>query len=258
MNYLPRNRSRHPFLKPALFLCGIFLLGAAILPLLDGPVLALTSPLWRGENAVLAKFSWAADFFRTRNSLIGENNNLKAKIAALEIEIAARFSGTENREEVMALLGRRAERGGVLATALVAPPETPYDTLIIDAGSNDGVKEGSPVLMPEGPMLGVVSEAYARSAKVRLFSSPGERTAAILERHGVSVTLEGAGGGNFRVVVSRETEVEVGDRILSADVSSQLLGVVGEVDMAPTDSFKEVRALGPVNVFNIHFVLVRP
>ena len=72
------------------------------------------------------------------------------------------------------------------------------------------------------------------------------------------MTLEGAGGGNFKLVLPRETEVEAGDRILSADISSRLLAVVGDVVMKPTDSFKEVLAISPVNIFGIHFVLIKP
>lgn len=258
MSYLPRNRSRNSFTKPILFLAGLFVLGLIIFSLLDGVLLSVVSPLWKGETLAASKLSFAGDFFRTKNSLIRENNQLRANIAALEIEIAARFSGTEDREAVLALLGRRAESGGVLASALVVPPQTPYDNIVIDAGEKDGIISGAQALMPEGPLLGRVTEVYSRSAKVTLLSSPGEKTAAILERHGVPVTLEGAGGGNFRVVVPRETEVVPGDRILSADVSSQLVGIVGEVNMAQTDSFKEVLARSPANVFNLHFILVRP
>ncbi len=258
MNYPQRNRNRSSLMKPALFLGAIFLFGFIIFSLLDGVIISAVSPLWRSEGAASTKLTFFTDFFRFKSSLISENNLLKERVGALELEITSRFSMPEGEETLAELLGRRAEMGGVVATALVVPPQTPYDTIVIDAGSDDGVANGNSVRMPEGPLLGTISETYSGSAKVRLLSTPGEKTAAILERHSVPVTLEGAGGGNFRIIMPRETEVEVGDRILSADITSSLLAVVGEVHMEPTDSFKDVFAKSPVNIFSLHYLLVRP
>jgi len=258
MNYLPRNRNRYSILKPALFLVGVFVLGFIVFSLLDGVIIRAVSPIWRGENAAAERISRIGNFFRFRNSLIKENTALKTKIASLELEIASRFAGPKEDDIIFSMLGREQETGGVVSTVLVSPPKTPYDSFIIDAGSKEGVNAGYKALMPEGPLLGTVSEVFESSAKVRLLSAPGEETAAILERHNVPVMLEGAGGGNFRIVVSRETEVEPGDRILSADIFSHLVAVVGDVSMEPTDSFKDVRAKSPANIFRIHYLVLRP
>ncbi len=258
MNYHPRSRGRSSLTKPIAALLGLFLLGVIIFSFLDGVIIAAVSPLWRGENFAAVKISNIGDFFRSKSSLARENNSLQMKIAALELERAARFSSPYDVEALSLLLGRSTETGGVVAAILVSPPQTPYDTLIIDAGTNDGIAVGMNVFMPEGPLLGVVNEAYHGSAKVKLFTYPGEKTNAVLERHGIPVTLEGAGGGNFRIVLPREAEVERGDRLLSADVFSHLIGVVGEVAMEATDSFKDVYGKSAANIFNLHLVLVRP
>lgn len=258
MNYLPKNRSKSSLTKPILVLVGVFVLGATIFFFLGGVILSLASPLWKGENFATAKLSGVGDFFRTRNSLIKENAALSFRVSALELEIASRFSGPIEGDELFRILGRQMETGGIVATALVTPPQAPYDVIIIDAGSNEGVRVSERVFMAEGPLIGIISEVYPSSAKVDLYTAPGAKTNAILERHGVPVVLEGIGGGNFRVVLSRETEVVVGDRILSADVFSHLLGVVGDIRIEPTDSFKEVKAAGPANIFSVHFVQVRP
>ncbi|OHA91219.1 MAG: hypothetical protein A2758_01970 [Candidatus Zambryskibacteria bacterium RIFCSPHIGHO2_01_FULL_49_18] len=257
MNYLPRNKGRRPLLKLALFLVGVFAAGVLILYLLDGFLIAVVTPLWRTETWVGTQVSAVKDFFRFKNSLISENTRLKEKLAALQIEAAARFAGGE-AGAWSEILGRRAETGGIASTILARPPQVPYDTVVIDAGSNEGVVQDARVFMPEGPALGIVEQVFNSSAKVKLFSTSGEKTAAVLERHGVPVTLEGAGGGNFKIKVPREIEVASGDRILSADALPQLLAVVGEVVMEPTDSFKEILAISPANIFNIHFILVRP
>jgi len=250
MNYLPKSRGRNSFKKPLLILVGVFAAGALIFFLASGVIVSVASPLWKGEHVALAKLSFVGDFFRTKNALINENERLKERLAALELEVADRASSHS--------LNRHTETGGIISTILARPPQTPYDTLVIDAGSNDSLGVGAVVFMAEGPVLGAVREVSASTAKVKLFSAPGEKTAALLERHNIPVTLEGVGGGNFKIVLPREAEVVAGDRVLSADILSHLLAVVGEVKMEPTDSFKEVLARSPINIFNIHFVVIQP
>ncbi|MBX4181280.1 rod shape-determining protein MreC [Candidatus Parcubacteria bacterium] len=252
MNYLPRNKSRNALLKPISLLIGLFILGVVIFSFFDGALIQAVTPVWLSENVASKKFAGFFSYFHSQGALIAENESLKERIASLELSERAR-SG-----EVINVLGRQAEAEGVAATVLSAPPQSPYDTLVIDAGSSDSVGVGESVYLPEGVLLGQVSQVFGSSAKVSLFTTPDMKTTAVLERHAVPVTLDGAGGGNFRIVVPRETEVEVGDRILSADVFSHYMAVVEEVIMQPTDSFKEVLARSPVNVFSIHQVLIRP
>ena len=146
----------------------------------------------------------------------------------------------------------------MLAAVLTRPPQTPYDVILIDVGSNASITSGSEVSLPEGPILGTVSEVFSKKAKVKLFSTSGEETNAILERGSVPVILVGRGGGNFKITLSRDITVEKGDRILSADVFSRLLAVVEDVSVNSTDSFKEILAKSPANLFSLRFVFVTP
>jgi cell shape-determining protein MreC len=257
MNYLQRNRSRHYFKKSLLILLGIFVICALVFSFFGGVIVSFISPLWQAENAATARIFGIEEYFRFQKSLMDENQRLRDKVLSLELSIASRPSRTLEISEMLEIMGRELERGGIASTVLVRPPQTPYDSMVIDAGSKEGVSLGSEVFMPEGALLGTVTEVHFSTSRVRLFTTSGERTAAVLERHGIPVTLEGIGGGNFRIVIPREVEVEVGDRILSADISSRLVGIVGDVKMETTDSFKEVLAKSPMSVFNIHYVLVR-
>lgn len=258
MNYRPRNRSKHPYSKKILFLAGVFVAGAIFFYFLEPFFVPLISPLWKTENAVVRTLSKSADFFRSRQALIDENVVLKEKVLSLELEISSARAAAGQRELLFSLFGRREEGAGIIASVLVRPPQSPYDSLIVDAGSRDGISLEARVNLPEGPELGIVSEVFSRQSRVKLFTSDGEETAAVLERHGVPVTLIGIGGGNFRIVVPRETQVEIGDRILSANISSNLLAVVGNVSLKPTDFFKEVLAKSPANIFTVRFVEILP
>lgn len=161
-------------------------------------------------------------------------------------------------ENLSPVLDRRTENGAIVASVLAYPPQTPYDIIIIDAGSNDSVEAGSKVFLPEGPMLGRVSEVFPNQAKVKLFSASGEETGAVLERNNVPITLIGRGGGNFKFSLPRDMAVEIGDRIVSRDIGAHLLAIVEDINVKPTDSFKKILAKSPTNIFTLRFVFVAP
>ncbi|MDZ4206040.1 MAG: rod shape-determining protein MreC [Patescibacteria group bacterium] len=228
-NYLPKNRLRHPYLRRILALVAIFIFGAVVFVFFNATVISIFSPIWKAKNVIT-----------TGN----------------EIPSISKERTQENI--LLELVGRRQEPDMVVASVLTRPPQTPYDVIIIDAGSNESITIGSEVSLPEGPILGVVSEVFSKSAKVKLFSASGEKTNAVLERNNVPVTLIGTGGGNFKLALPRDVAIEKGDRILSPDITSRLLATVGEVSVRPTDSFKEVLAKSPTNIFSLRFVFITP
>ena len=229
VNYLPKNRLRHPYFRRILALVAIFIFGAIVFSFLDSTIISIVSPIWRVKNAIT----------------IGK-------------EVPSISNGQTQENILLELVGRKQKTNMVVAAVLTHPPQTPYDFIIIDAGSNESITLGSEVSLPGGPILGTVSGVFSKSARVKLFSAVGEETNAILERDNVPVILTGAGGGNFRIALPRDIGVEMGDKILSADISSRLLAIVEEVSVQPTDSLKEVMAKSPTNIFTLRFVFITP
>lgn len=258
MSYLPRNNARQGRSRKIFILLGVFLAGTLVFSLLGGVAVSLISPLWRSENALGASLRWLGENLHSRSSLVSENILLKDRVASLEREAAAAGLRREQEASLAALLGRAPRAGEVFASVLTRPPQSPYDLFVIDAGEKDGIALGSRVALPEGPALGIISDIFSSSAKVRLYTSAGERTEAVLERGNIPVLLEGRGAGNFRLEIPREIVVMPGDRILSADTSFSLIGVVEEVLVEPTDAFKEILAKSPANIFSVRIVSISP
>ena len=258
MNYLPRSRQKALYPRSVAFLVGLFLIGAVIFSFFNNFIIKVISPLWRAENGFSRGLGKSVDFFHTRATLTEENVRLRERITSLEGELSTLALIKDNQASLLNLLGREATQTGITASILTHPPQSPYDLIIVDVGSDDYVVENARVALPEGPEIGTVSQVFPSFSRVKLFSTPGEKTQAILERHEVPVELIGAGGGNFKIVVPRDTQVEVGDRILSASLKATLLAVVGEVNLEPTDSFKEILAQGPANIFSVRFIQILP
>ena len=229
VNYLPKNRSKYVYVKRIFLLAVIFIFVATVFPFLDTTIIAIASPIWRTINKILGS------------------------------EVPPSLMSNQTQENILLeLAGRKQKTNVVVASVLTRPPQTPYDVIIIDAGLNESIVIGSEVSLPEGPILGVVSEVFPKSAKVKLFSASGDEINAVLERNNVPVTLIGTGGGNFRFELPRDMAVETGDRILSSDIAARHLATVGDVSVRPTDSFKEVLAKSPINIFTLRFVFVAP
>ena len=256
MSYLQRNKPRGQRLKKALLLLVIFAVIIYLLSLVRIPLVSLASPIWKSENAVLRGLANSLSFFDSERELRAENEMLRAEILAYRAERANLGNWQEREAELLALLGRKLDRDGILAAVLAHPPQSPYDTIILDAGSEDGVVVGQEVRLPSGSSLGHVIETFSHKSKAKLYSAPRETMTAILERGSVSIELVGAGGGMFEFVVPREVPVEPGDRILSADIQSSLLAVARDISMRPTDSFKEVSAQSPGNIFGLRYVFI--
>ena len=144
----------------------------------------------------------------------------------------------------------------VLAGVLVKPSRTPYDTLIIDAGRDHGVRAGDIVLAYGDVAIGHVREVTQRSSKVQLFSSPGDEIDVVLAKSGVTVTAIGQGGGNFLAEAPRDLDIEVGDVIIFPRIHTQIVGSVGQVTRRPADAFQAVRFATPVNVNHLRYVQV--
>ncbi|MDB5194159.1 MAG: Rod shape-determining protein MreC [Parcubacteria group bacterium] len=258
-NFLPKNSFRR---KPrsrsreVLVVASVFVVGAFFFSYFGGYVSNVVGPLWH-SNAFLSRgLTNLTASLRSKDALITENTNLKDQLASDEELIVSLRTIAASRDDLLSSFGRNAA-SGISANVLVHPPETPYDILVIDAGENLGVKLLSEVSTPEGSSIGSISDIFSKTARVKLYSTAGERTDAVLERGQVPVTLTGRGGGNLEFTLPRTIDVEIGDRIVTSTIDTALLGVVGSVDVTPTDSFKTVLVKSPINPSTLRHVLIK-
>lgn len=258
VNYLPKNRLANPYLKRAILLVIIFIFGIVVFSFLRGAIISFISPIWQAENIITRNLRISLAYFGSKKALLEENIILKEKNSSLELRIMDLNNFNLPNDILLASIGRDSGEKIIVASVLTHPPQTPYDVIIIDIGSNDAVVMASEVFLPEGPVIGKVVEVFPKNSKVKLFSSSGESTNAILERNNVPVILKGVGGGNFKMAIPHDIDVEKGDRVLYPGLPARLIAIVGEINVRPTDSFKEVLARSPGNIFSIRSVFVKP
>ena len=152
-----------------------------------------------------------------------------------------------------ARLGRIISTHTVLAGVLARPPGVPYDTLMVDAGRVEGVVMGQRVSAGGTTLVGTVGEVYEYTARVILFSSPGESYSVLL-RGTEPLTVEGQGAGSLVGQVPVDTVVSVGDVVVFPGVAAGFSGVVSGVVVHEGESFKTLYLHLPVDPLTLTFV----
>ncbi|MBX4189299.1 rod shape-determining protein MreC [Candidatus Parcubacteria bacterium] len=255
-NYRPRN-NRASGRKRLTLVATLLVIGTAGFFVLRGPILTGAAPAWKGANALSARIDVWLGLLSSKESLARENELLKQQILSREALIMSLRAVSDSREELLRVYGRTASTTGIAAAVLVHPPETPYDVLVLDAGLSEGVREGQRAFLPEGGLIGNVVQVSSHESRVLMYSSSGVRTDAVLERGAVPVNLQGLGGGNFKIDVPKEVVVVVGDRVIAPGIVGHMIGVVGEVETAPTDSALHARIVSAASVSSVRYVIIK-
>ncbi|MFA5840746.1 MAG: rod shape-determining protein MreC [Candidatus Paceibacterota bacterium] len=202
-------------------------------------------------------------YFISKESIYNDNQTLKIQISAEEARMANYDSIVKENESLKEILGRKKEKVTMVLSAILAKPnQSAYDTLLIDAGINEGIKIGDTVFAKGDVPIGRVDIVYGNSSKVVLFSSAEEKTQASIagkpDRAGGDTFMElvGRGGGNFEMILPRDFILQKGDQVVLPGINSYLLAVAETVISDPREPFIKALLRSPVNVQELKFVQI--
>ena len=259
MNYLLKSSNFEDRRKTARkrILIVIVTLVIAMLILATGPArqtfFFIASPIWKLENTILN--SSLIGYFKSKQALIDDKTIMEQKLFLAGNLPALNDTLQIENEYLKDLLGRKdTKQKTVLASVLVKPPQTPYDSLIIDIGDDYGVKVGDKVMANANVYVGEVGEVLPHSAKITLYSTPGKKLSVVLGKNSVTAEAVGMGGGNFNIFLPKEIEIKEGDVIVIPSITANVFGIVERVNFKDKDSFQTILFKSPVNVSELNFV----
>ncbi len=225
---------------------------------MNGVLHFLGRPIWQAKNVVVDRASDAsylvhtkASIFKQNENLVNENKDLKLRMVDYEI------LKTENAELKDMFNRGVVAKDFILANILTKPNYSPYDTLIIDIGSNVSIKVGDKVYSNTVIPIGEITAVYDDTALVTLYSNPGNVTEAMLDGTNTSIELVGRGGGNFETTIPTDLQFVKGGIVYLPDISTEVVAIIEDVISRPTDPAKKLLLSSPVNVQNIKWVFVR-
>lgn len=261
MIYLQKSKKKKKKIIFAGFAILLFLVIASLLvskaqgPLSSG-MHAIGLPFWHVGNFLSNNVNIMPGFIRSKSAVIAENEALRAEVI-LNREKLLNFEILQSEHaKLLEDYGRSGSENKIISTVLVRPPQTPYDMLILDSGSSDGVSKDDVIYSMGGIILGRITEVSEHSSNATLFSRTDLITPAFFERTNLAVSLKGIGGGSFEVEVPQEADVQKGDTLIAPELTPSVIGVVSLVESSVKNAFKRVLIQSPTNISYVRFVLV--
>lgn len=213
-------------------------------------------PFWSVRQSVTQSFSKTKEYFVFKNSLVNKNTALEDEISLLRSKEIDYDILLKENQDLKNQLGRKGGAVRILAKVLSKPPRSPYDTFVLDIGSNQEVALGNKVYTSDNVIIGVIKNITPRTSLVELFSSGSSKQEAVLSRTGTNFTLVGRGGANFVLEVPKDTDILWGDIFMYSTLSSSIIGSVYYIDTNSQSAFKTAYIKVPGNVFSSDWVQV--
>ena len=264
----PQGRYRTP-----LFIALVLLLVFSVLSLslkrspvvkrVQGVVVSITAPGLEAAEYVARRIKqlWLGYFY-----LVGterQNTELRRQLEEYK-QRQVHFQEAQEaltRLEGLLDLKRQVALPVIGARVLAYDPSLWSRSAIIDQGKAQGVKEGLPVLAPQG-IVGRIVEVYPQYSKVMLIVDRKSGADAMVQRTRVRGVLKGKGGNRCSLeYVPKNADVQVGDLVLA----SGLVGlypkglVFGKVTVANKKNpgvFQEIEVTPNVDLSTLEEVLV--
>lgn len=181
-------------------------------------VLVVVSPFQKQFTSFVqtVKDTWNQYFFLV--STAKENQRLKKALGQSLEQLNGCSETALANDRLRHLLGFEDEiPRPMIAARVVGKDPSPWSkTVIVDKGVRDGVRQGAPVVIPEG-IAGVIVQASARYSKVLLLIDPNSAVDALVQKTRARGIVKGGGAG-FCVFdyVLRKHEISVGDTVVSS------------------------------------------
>lgn len=215
---------------------------------------AASAPLLKSGTSVTASVGNTVNGFADASHLATENEALAEQLLTLKNQNQVL---TARSQDLTKLLGGTEENiQGITAGVLARPPESPYDTLVVGAGTADGVKVGAEVFAQGGVPVGTIAAASAHSSQVRLFSSSGTKTSGWVGESRLPVSLVGAGAGAYTASLPKGAGVAVGDLAYLPGPGAIPMGTVVRLDTDPSSPLEILRIQPNVNLFSVTWVQI--
>lgn len=237
----------------------------------DGPLergrdlaTAIVRPLQDGVGTLLSPFSAAGTAITDLFGVRAENQALRERVERLEDRRRVLDDLERENAELRELLAMadRTELDTVAARVVALAPSNFEWTITIDAGSDDGLARGMPVVDGDG-LVGRVIQVTPTASRVLLAIDPSFSAAARSATSGEVGVIDGRGGDPMVLrLLDPDAEVEPGDAVVTTSYQGGVfpagipVGTVSEITEGSSPMTREVLVNPYVDFTRLHHVLV--
>jgi len=180
------------------------------------------NPLIALQRWLSVRYISARDFLTTPRDVVElreQNAALEVQVNQLQTELIVMEERLGEAQVCFALLdfGRTNPEYDYIAATVIGREISPFlQYIIIDKGTEDGVRFGMPVVTQQG-LVGRVDAIIARASRIKLISDSTSVVNIRLQSAGIEAQLEGSLTGDvFLDMIPLDANVEPGDVVLTS------------------------------------------
>lgn len=189
--------------------------------------------------------------------LVAENAELQTQVIGLQQQV--------NEVEILSALldfARAQPANDYQAAAVIGRDPSPFiQYVIINRGSDDGLRRGMPVVSAQG-LVGRIAAVTANAARVQLITDPSSKINVLIGGEKIDGVLSGTITSNLFIdLIPQDETIEPGELVLTSGIGGNypaniLVGQIASVRGEATDLFQQA-PLEPVTNFDqLEIVLV--
>ena len=225
-------------------------------------------------NPVVSAQTWLSVRFQALQNAIAapqdlarlrqRNSEMETEVSRLQTEIIVLKQQISETRVLSALVdfARVQPENRYLAATVIGRDPSPFlEYVIINRGSDDGLRRGMPVVTQQG-LVGRVAAVTADAARVQLITDPASTINVKLEPSGAQAVIRGEVSGEISLaMIPQSAPVEIGDLILTSGLGGNyptniLIGQVTGVRRRETDLFQSASVQPVVDFNQLEIVLI--
>lgn len=209
---------------------------------------AVSPVMWLAASPT--SVSGSVEHFRSRESLLTENRELREKLLKQDARLLRLLSLEAENARIRELLASSsALEDRVLIAEILATSQDPYrHQIVLNKGSRDGVYRGQALVDASG-VMGQVVQVNTGSAVALLITDPDHGIPVEINRTGLQTIALGHGDGHSLSLpyLPGNADVKVGDLLVTSGIGGRFpagypVGEVHELKHAGGESFMEAIA----------------
>jgi len=224
------------------------------------PVLAVQAWFARAYQGILTYLNAPKDI----NALRAENQRLRAEVSRLQTEVVTLQQQLTEAELLSALLdfARAHPQNEYKAAQVIGRDPSPFmHYIIINRGSDDGLRVGMPVVSAEG-LVGSIEAVIPNAARVQLITDPNAAVDVVTQPSHTNAVLVGSLTGELSLdMVPPDAHVQAGDLVLTSGLGGRfppniLAGQIVSVRKLSYALFQEAAVQPVVDFKRLQIVMV--
>jgi rod shape-determining protein MreC len=197
-------------------------------------------------------------------SLRARNAQLENDVSRLQTQVIQLQQQQRQAQVLYALLNfaRANPENEYVAAAVIGRDPSPFlHYVIIDHGSDDGIRHGMPVVTEQG-LVGRIDAVTAGAARVQLINDPGSQINVKLQSSQTEVMLDGSITGDINLgMIPQDLNLQSGEVVLTSGLGGDypqevVVGQVVSVRKRQTDLFQTASVQPAVDFNSLQAVLI--